>query len=422
MRFIYTLLLSLFIPIIVLRIVWRSFQNPAHKQRLLERFAVVPKPEEVPIKIWVHAVSVGETMAAKPLIESLLAIYGDHAVMVSSTTLTGSDTVQRLFKGRVVHHYFPYDLPILTSRYLKKINPRVFVCMETEIWPNLWRSCQQQNVPVVLANARLSTRSTRRYLKFQTFVADVLNDASLIACRNEQDAENFRSLGVSAKTVKILGDIKSDIQVSATDKEKGESYKEQWGISRPVLVAASTHEGEDSLILDLYADLKTTVNNLLLVIVPRHPERFEEVGKLIASRDFLLQKRSANESFTNDVEVVLGDSMGEMMSWYEAADVVFMGGSLVPTGGHNPLEPLACATPVISGPHIFNFTNTFDLLGEHGAAFVAKDIIALSDKALDLLKDERLRKEAGVRGLAVIEKDKGATQRLVEAITEMADL
>ncbi|MEE9304452.1 MAG: lipid IV(A) 3-deoxy-D-manno-octulosonic acid transferase [Thiotrichaceae bacterium] len=418
LRFIYTLLLGLFIPLIVLRLLWRSHSNPVYRQRIAERFAVIADPE-TPIKVWIHAVSVGETMAAKPLIEKLLAVYGDRAVMVSSTTPTGSDTVQRLFKNRVVHHYFPYDLPLIVNRYLRILKPDVLVCMETEIWPNLWHSCYQRNIPVILANARLSTRSKRRYQRFHKFVSGVLNNASLIACRNEQDAENFKAIGAQPHTVEVLGDIKSDIQVTDLDKQKARSFKNQWGLTRPVWVAASTHEGEDSLVLDMYTSLKSSINDLLLVIVPRHPERFSEVGKLIQSREFQWQSRSTNEAFSEDVEIVLGDSMGEMMSWYVAADVVFMGGSLVATGGHNPLEPLACGVPVISGPHVFNFKNTFEILEAEEAAFVAEDINELTDSALRLLENENLRRQAGEKGLAVIDKNKGATQRLVDEIQRL---
>ncbi len=421
LRFIYTLLLGLLIPIIVLRLFWRSKSNPDYRQRISERFAVIPAPN-TSIKVWIHAVSVGEAIAAKPLIEMLLAIHGDKRIMVSTTTPTGSDTIKRLFKERVIHHYFPYDIPFLVKRYLRILKPEIMVCMETEIWPNLWHRCHQQNIPIILANARLSTRSTHRYQRFQKFISSVLNCASLIACRNEQDAKNFKGLlGADSKAnlVKVVGDIKSDIQVSDIDREKGENYKKQWGFSRPVMVAASTHDGEDSLVLDIYTTLKSTIHNLLLVIVPRHPERFTEVAMLIQSRGFHSQRRSTLEPFTEEVEVVLGDSMGEMMSWYVAADIVFMGGSLVPTGGHNPLEPLACAVPVISGPHIFNFKNTFEVLEARQAAFISQDIDNLTDKALNLLTNEGLSKQAGEKGLAVINKNRGATQRLVDEINNL---
>ena len=420
MRHLYTLLLGLFIPFIILRTVWRSRSNPAFLQRMGERFGSLPNPDK-PVRVWVHAVSVGETIAAKPLIEQLISVYGDKAVLVTSTTLTGSDTVRRLFNKQVLHHYFPYDLPFIVNRYVNKIKPDIFVCMETEIWPNLWRCCYQQEIPVVLANARLSDRSTQRYLMVKRFVTRVLNNAWLIACRGDDDAENFMSLGVDAHKVHVMGDLKFDIQVSLNDKKKGEGYKQQWGASRRVLVAASTHQGEDDLVLSLFKSLKKTMKDLLLVIVPRHPERFDDVAKQVEQRGFRIQRRSHRQQFSKEVEVVLGDSMGEMMSWYVAADVVFMGGSLVPTGGHNPLEALACGVPVITGLHIFNFKRLFEELEQKGAAFKARNTTELTDIAQHLLTDKQAGKEAGLAGLALLEKDKGATQKLLRVITSLSN-
>ncbi len=409
-------------PIILLRLLWRSLSNKAYRKRIPERFGFLPHKasDAAPaIKVWIHAVSVGETMAAKPLIDKLIKTYGKQAILVTTTTPTGSDTVQRLFGKKVRHYYYPYDLPFIVDRYLKHIKPDVFVSMETEIWPNLWHSCRKMNIPVVLANARLSARSSRRYQKVQTLITSVLKNASLIACRNQQDADNFTLIGAETTIVKVIGDIKSDSHVSNTDLQKGRGFKQQWGGSRLVLVAASTHEGEDSLILDLYTSLKTDFD-LLLVIAPRHPERFNEVGNLIKERGFSMQKRSTNNSFSKQTEVVLGDSMGEMMAWFSAADLVFMGGSLVPTGGHNPLEPLACGKAVISGSHVFNFDETYKVLVAQKAVYLANDIHELTRIAHNLLVDEKLRMQTGENGLASISRNRGATERLVGAIVELA--
>ncbi len=425
MRFIYTFLLCLLIPVIVLRLLWKSRISPAYRQRIAERFAFIPSPETT-IKVWLHSVSVGETIAAKPLIEKLLERYGEKAILVTTTTPTGSDTVLRLFGDRVLHHYFPYDIPVLVNRYLQTIKPEIVVCMETEIWPNLWHSCHQRNIPVVLANARLSTRSKQSYLKVKGFINAVLKDASLIACRNNQDEANFKALFSkqedAVKRIEVLGDIKSDIELSDADRQQGADFKHQWGEQRLVLVAASTHEGEDSLVLDMYKNLKKTISDLLLVIVPRHPERFSDVADLVQARGYTLQRRSDGTSFDENAEVVLGDSMGEMMSWFATADVVFMGGSLVPTGGHNPLEPLACSVAVISGPHIFNFTTTFERLQVDNAAMVADDVHELTSMALMLLTDKNRRRIAGDAGLAMIKGNQGATQRLVDAISQRVSI
>lgn len=411
-------------PVILFRLLWRSLSNPAYRQRIPERFGLLPtktlvKPTDnhKKIHVWIHAVSVGETMAAKPLIDKLIKTFGHQTILVTTTTPTGSDTVQRLFGQKVLHYYYPYDLPFVVNSYLKKIKPDVFVSMETEIWPNLWHRCNKMNIPIVLANARLSTRSTQRYQKIYRFIASVLKNVSVIACRNQQDAENFKAIGADPKTVKVVGDIKSDIHLSDKDMQKGQHFKQEWGNSRLILIAASTHEGEDSLILDLYASLKESLD-LLLVIAPRHPERFLDVEKLIKERGFIFQKRSNTTHFSKQTQVILGDSMGEMMAWFSVADLVFMGGSLVPTGGHNPLEPLACGKAVISGPHVFNFDETYKLLVEQEAAYLAKDVNELTKMTHRLLTDKNLRNQVGKNGLATITHNAGATERLLEIISK----
>jgi 3-deoxy-D-manno-octulosonic-acid transferase len=420
-RLVYTLLLCFLLPVILIRMLWRSFDNKAHRKRLAERFGFFCKPT-TPTKVWLHAVSVGETMAAKPLIEKLIETYGEQAVLVSSTTLTGSETVQRLFAERVTHHYFPYDLPFMMDRALQQISPEIFVSMETEIWPNCWHYCHQQDIPLVLANARLSTRSTLRYLKVHSFIESVLKNASLIACRNQQDAENFKQLGATDEQVKVVGDIKSDIQLSDENRQKGQIFKQQWGNSRLVLVAASTHEGEDALILEVYAKLKQSIDNLLLVLIPRHPERFSDVRKLIDDDGFVRQDRSEGKPFSSQVEVILGDSMGELMAWFVAADLVFMGGSLVNVGGHNPLEPLACGKAVITGSYYFNFKETYQLLVEQEAAYIAKDTEEFFQQANHLLINNKLCQQMGEKGRAIVNQNKGATHHLLEAIKDLVKL
>lgn len=419
-RLIYTLLLLLLIPLIVLRLVWRSRNQPAYRQRLLERFAWIQSPQ-APVRVWLHAVSVGETMAARPLIEALLAEYGERTVFVTSTTLTGSDLVQQLFTDRVQHAYFPYDLPGIVSRYLEHLRPGVFVSMETEIWPNLWHACSRRQIPVILANARLSSRSVRRYQKVQGFISGVLNEATLIACRHSQDARHFRALGAAVNRVRVIGDIKADIQPREEEVRQGQVFRQQWGSERQVLVAASTHETEEATLLDIFRQLQTVVPDILLVMVPRHPERFAEVANLIERQGFFCQKRSAGSHFTPEVEVILGDSMGEMMSWYASADVVFIGGSLIPRGGHNPLEPLSFGVPVVSGSQVFNFQNTFSRLVKLQAAFVVEDKRALEKKLADLLTTAEDRHRAGQRGIRLIEENRGATDRLCSLIVNSVD-
>ncbi len=417
-RLIYTLLLSLLMPLILLRLYWRGRSNPAYRQRIAERFGRVATPA-TSVQVWIHAVSVGETMAARPLIEKLIAEYGEQAVYVSTTTPTGSDTVRRLFADRVLHGYFPYDLPWLAARYLKRIQPALFISMETEIWPNFWHQCQRNGIPLMLANARLSSRSTRRYRRVCGFISSVLNQATLIACRNAQDKQHFLSLGVQAEKVKVVGDIKLDIQLQQADKEQGKQWRAQWGTNRPVLVAASTHQGEDTMLLDAFATLQKSIPDLLIILVPRHPERFAEVSQLIDNYGYKQQKRSAQQPFAATTEVILGDSMGEMMSWYHSADVVFVGGSLVNTGGHNPLEPLACQVPVVSGPHTFNFATLFAQLQQADAIRIAQNQDELVQQLDELLKNKQLQHEITSKGMQIIQQNKGATERIMQFVIEV---
>ncbi|MCK5725654.1 MAG: lipid IV(A) 3-deoxy-D-manno-octulosonic acid transferase [Thiotrichaceae bacterium] len=422
-RLIYTLLLTLIMPIIVLRLFWRSRKNPDYRQGMAGRFAYYCSTEKqsfLNVKVWVHAVSVGETLAAKPLILALIAKYGEGAVFVSSTTPTGFATVKRLFSNKVQQHYFPNDLPWLVSRALKAINPQLFIAIETEIWPNFWKACEDQKIPIFLINARLSTRSTARYKKLYSLVSETLQRATLIACRAKKDANNFLEIGALQDNVKVLGDIKWDSQNSEALFLLGQQFKQQWK-GRLVLVAASTHEGEDALILSLYQTLCHDFDHLLLVIVPRHPERFDQVAHLILEADLSLYRRSADTDFITGTDVVLGDSMGEMEAWFSASDLVLMGGSLVNVGGHNPMEAAACGVPVISGPMIHNFTEAFDILTQQNVAYVSKDIDDMTQYAKQLLIDNHLRKTLGKTGLKIVAQNRGATQRLMAKVAEVMD-
>jgi len=418
-RLLYSTLLILAMPIIVLRLLWRSRKNASYRQGIKSRFAYYSQAERQgfsEVKIWVHAVSVGETLAAKPLIAALIAHYGDNTVLVTSTTPTGFDTVRRLFTNKVQQHYFPNDLPWLVSHALDCVNPQLFIAIETEIWPNFWHACNKKNIPLLLANARLSTRSTQRYQKILKLVSSTLQQAQLIACRASTDANNFIQLGANKSTVRVIGDIKWDMKNSDKLAQQGKAFRQHWGDERLVIVAASTHEGEDKQILSLFNQLYNNFPTLLLIIVPRHPERFDQVADLIENKQLSLQRRSEQQNFLPTTQVVLGDSMGEMQAWFAAADLVIMGGSLVNVGGHNPMEASAYGVPVISGSAIHNFTEAFDILTQQGVAFVCDDEAALRQQALSLLSQPLLRKKINKIALEIVAQNKGATNRLMEYI------
>ena len=414
-RLIYSIAIYLFVPVIALRLLVRSRKNPAFRYRLMERFGFVPNLTDKPV-IWLHAVSVGETLGAKPLIQKLIEQYPDHHILLTNTTLTGSETAQRLFADKVKHAYFPYDLFGSLHRFLNRTQPEKLVIMETEIWPNLYACCQQRDIPILIANARLSQRSMKAYLKIQTLVAETLKQVCLIAARGDDDVKHFLQLGASNQRTEAVGNIKFDLDIPEAQLETGIALRQQWGENRPVWVAASTHQGEDEKVLSIHQQLLKTLPDLLLVIVPRHPERFDAVYQLAKQTDLNVQRRSQQEAFQADTNIIIGDSMGEMFSWFAASDIVFMGGSLVETGGHNPLEPAALAKPVVSGPHIFNFAEVFPLLEKQGAVWVLENENAIEKQLLELFQHPKKIKEAGAKGQLILQKNKGVVDVLMEKI------
>lgn len=381
-RLLYSALWYFLCPFILLRLFLRARKNQAHKQNWQQRLGHI-ECARTP-RIWLHAVSVGETIAARTLAEAILKHYPSHSLLISNTTLTGSQTAKRLFGDRVEHCYFPYDLPHAVSRFLKKTTPDILIIMETEIWPNLLHQCNKQSIPVLIANARLSARSTQGYSRIHRLIKPTLNNVSKIACRSQQDAKHFLQLGANVDQLVVSGNIKFDIPQPVLLTE--ESLTIPANKNSKVLVAASTHRGEDEIILNIFKALKLTHPDLLLILVPRHPERFDEVFTLCEITSFTTQRRSDVLNLNQPCDIILGDSLGEMALWYSAADVVFMGGSLVNTGGHNPLEATVYGVPVVCGPAVFNFQDIFEILCEVQLAWVEDDATALQDKINELLE------------------------------------
>ena len=356
MRWLYTLLFVLLLPFVLLRLWWRGRANPGYRQRWRERFAVLPALQTG--GIWVHAVSVGETLAAVPLIKALQQRYPTLPITITTTTPTGSERVRAAFADSVQHVYGPYDLPWLVQRFLRTVKPRLCLIMETELWPNLLAGCQRAGVPVVLVNARLSKRSARGYAKVGALTRGMLANLTVIAAQERSDARRFIRLGMPAAQVVVTGSIKTDVVVSDGQRELGAVLRAQLeGGSqqqRYVLIAASTHAGEDEQVLDAFAQLQRVQPQAALILVPRHPERFDAVAQLVQQRGWVMARRSLRNADAN-TQVLVGDSMGELMGLYAAADVAFVGGSLVATGGHNLLEPAALGMAIVQGPHSFNF-------------------------------------------------------------------
>ena len=419
-RTLYTLLFHLGLPLVALRLFLRARKAPAYGQRVAERFAIKLPPMRQG-GIWVHAVSVGESIAAAPMVRALLKAYPELPITVTCMTPTGSERIRALFadEPRIQHCYLPYDLPWAAARFLDHVRPRLGVIMETELWPNHIHQCAKRGIPVALANARLSARSARGYGRFAKLTRPMLAEMSLIAAQTETEAERFRSLGARPECVQVTGSIKFDLKLDEQLLPRARQLREQWQASqRPVWIAASTHEGEDAQVLEAHRRLLQVHADALLILVPRHPERFNAVHALCAEQ-FATVRRSSAELVTDATQVLLGDTMGELLFLYALADIAFVGGSLVPTGGHNPLEPAALALPVISGPHVFNFLDISAMLKDAGALHSVDDSQALAAAVQRLVELPQDAKRMGEAGRAVMQANQGALQRLLDGLARL---
>ena len=404
----YTLLLVLLLPYILFHLLWRSRRQPEYRRHIGERFGFYRGQPTAPL-IWLHAVSVGETRAAVPLVAQLQARYPEHRILLTHMTPTGRETGRQMFGDRVLQCYLPYDFPFAVKRFLRHFKPEIGLLMETEIWFNLVQTCKKAGVPLLLVNARMSEKSARKYGRFKTLSRDSLQSLAAIAAQTETDARRLVELG--APSVKITGNLKFDMAVPQSAIGLGKNLREQFGATRPVFLAASTREGEEALIMEALAKIDTP--NLLIVIVPRHPQRFDQVAELLMQRDIRFQRRSANESISPETQVVLGDSMGEMFAYYIACDLAFVGGSLLPLGGQNLIEAAAMGKPVLIGPHTFNFAEVSELAVQAGAALRVANAEELTLTIGDLLKAPEKIKAMSVAALAFADRHRGATERLM---------
>lgn len=369
--------------------------------------------------IWVHAVSVGETRAAEPLIEALLKDYPDHAILLTHMTPTGRATGQALFgkhAPRVIQSYLPYDTGWMVKRFIRHFAPRLCVLMETEVWPNLVAQCGAHRIPIALVNARLSERSLAKAQRLSALMTEAARGMTCIAAQTEADAARLRQLG--APNVHVTGSIKFDVTPPEAALIKGAAMREQIG-ARPVLLCASTREGEEALILDALS--ASELSDTLVVIVPRHPQRFDEVARMVAARGLSMRRRSqlGEGPLASDVRVLLGDSMGEMFAYYAACDVAFIGGSLLPLGGQNLIEACALGKPVLIGPHTFNFSAVSDDAIAAGAALRVQDAAAMFGAALRLLRNDQERAAMGMKAKVFAQQHRGATVRTMALLKSL---
>ena len=415
MRGIYTALLYLILPYMLLRLLWRSLKTPAYRGRWKERLGLF-EPFGEADTLWIHAVSVGEVQAALPLVRLLRERHPDQPIVITTTTPTGSQRVKELFNDELFHVYAPYDLPLIVERFLDRARPRLMVLMETEIWPNMLAICQRRGIPSLLANARLSERSARGYASLGAFTRNTFATIDLIAAQAPADAKRFAELGAKPDRIEVTGSIKFDIRLPRILNEQAEVVRRIWGYDRPVWVAASTHEGEDEQVLDAHAQICQQLPACLLVLVPRHPERFDRVAALCRKRGFNLVRRSSQANCQPGTSVFLGDSMGELPVFLAGADVAFVGGSFVEHGGHNMLEPAALGVPVVFGPHNFNFAAISELLLENDAAVCVQTASELAVVVEGWLGDASERYRVGENGRRVVEQNRGALKKLAGLI------
>jgi len=410
-RFIYTLLLYLSLPIAILKLITKERNSPFWKVKLKNQLGFVTKTSSK--VIWVHCVSVGEFNAARPIIDQLLNIYPEYRLVITTTTITGAEAVKNHYQDRVIHYFFPFDLPFIVGPFINKINPVTCILLETEIWPNLINNLNKKAIPVMLINARLSERSFNKYQKFSSkLTKKTINQLTFICSQNNSSRERFLSLGALADKVVTVGNLKFDsneVIDPISLEEMSEIVRKRW-----VVVFASTRDGEEKQIIQSYLALKNKFD-ALLIIIPRHPERFDEVFNMVIKSGLKVRRRSENlQSVEKDV--LIGDSMGEMMTYYKCCDIAFIGGSLSNTGGQNMLEPASLSKPIIFGPSVHNFEEIAKTLLENDSAIQVRDADELMQTISELLLDISRRNKLGSNAKTIFEKNRGALDRLMKLI------
>ncbi|MDG2176473.1 MAG: lipid IV(A) 3-deoxy-D-manno-octulosonic acid transferase [Gammaproteobacteria bacterium] len=423
-RLLYSTLFYLATPLLILRLIWRSFKSPAYLHRWSERFAFYGQQSSATTTLVFHAVSVGEVHAAVTLVEQLLEKHPELGILVTTLTPTGSGRVVELLGGRVTHVYLPYDYSGAVKRFLNHFNPVLLVIMETELWPNLVNCCQQQGVKVILANARLSEKSRHNYEKASHLTLTMLQQLEKVTAQSTMDSERLQSLGLPPEKILVTGSMKFDMVINQDQVALAQQDKNGFS-GRPVLVAASTRtaEGvvEDELVLTAFSALLAIKPDLLLVLVPRHPERFNDVYDLINRQGFSVVRRSGNEKPAAQDQVLLGDSLGEMHYYLSLADIAYVGGSLVPTGCQNIIEPAALGLPVVTGPSLYNFQSVSEELLVAKGMRVIQDAEELAKVLGRLFADQEERQEMGQAALTVVQSNQGATARNLELINNLID-
>ncbi len=411
----YSIATFLLTPVVLFRLASRGIKAPAYFRRWKERFGIFPNPN-FKKSILIHAVSVGEVNAAIPLIKALMETYKEHDFVITTVTPTGSDRVQQIFGNTVFHLYLPYDLSGAVKRFLKKINPDLAVVMETEIWPNLFRFCKKRNIPIVVANARLSELSLKGYKWVQSLATMAVNNTKFVAAQTQTDADRMIRLGCDADKIYVVGSLKFDIIIEQDIIEKGQAIHEHVAQNHLIWIAASTHQEDELELLEAYSYLKKKHPSLLLIIVPRHPERFQVTAQACIQKGFNTQLRSKCGLYDIDADVFIVDTMGEMLEFYAASDIAFVGGSIANIGGHNVLEAAVFKLPVLVGPNTHNFAETTQLLHDCGGSYLVKDSADIIRHMEELIQNPQQRKRMGLAAFKLVEENRGAVALTMKLI------
>jgi 3-deoxy-D-manno-octulosonic-acid transferase len=415
MRRLYSALIYCAVPFAFAMVLWRGVRDRSYWQALGERFGWGARLHAAP-PLWLHAVSLGEMTAAAPLVRALMSRCPQSPLLLTTATPTGRARARDLFGAAVDVRFLPYDTPGAVARFMDRTRPRLAILMETELWPNLFRQCERRRVPLVLASARLSAKSVARYRRFGGLFRGIFSASSLIAAQTREDAERFLAIGAPSARIHVVGNIKFDVQVSGEVVARAAALRASLGGDRPAWIAGSTHTGEEEQVLAAHRQLRTQQPNALLLLVPRHPDRFDAVAEQLRRGALRFTRRSGGEPPDGATQVVLVDTVGELAALYAAADVAFVGGSLVPIGGHNLLEPAALGVPVLTGPSYFGSKDIARLLIQQGAALEVKDARELAAALARLLPDPAERQRMGAVGRRLVESNRGSVARLLELI------
>lgn len=421
MRFFYTIIFYLLLPFILLRLWIKNRNKPAGLKFWYERLGIGLRPAPAG-GIWLHAVSVGESLTAIPLIKALQRRYPVIPIIVTHETISGAERIQDGLGDSVTALYFPYDLPFSLKRFFKKLQPRLLILLETELWPNLLASCHCYQVPVILINGRLSERSARAYRRILPITRSMLKSINVLAAQFQADADRFMALGLPKDRIHVTGNLKFDLKLPTQLSAEAEKLRANWGKDRLVWIAASTHPGEEALIAEAFSQVLSYLPNVLLVSVPRHVERASQLEQLYRSRGFNVIKHSEQRPCTPTTDVFMGDTMGELLSFYAAADLAFVGGSLVEKGGQNPLEPAAIGLAILTGPYTFNFESITEQLKQRGIETQVNNAQELAKQVVFLLSNPIKRQQIGLEAKKFVQENKGTLLKQMQLIENLIDL